>query len=147
MIYYILHIDSWVRKIPWRRSLQSTSVFLPGEAHGQRRLVSYTIHGVAESDKLKWLSTQDTYLYKINHKMVVTQFVFETIQIFSVKKKKNHSGEEKSLVIVKKKSLVSQRFMWILKNYACVLGRVRFFAAPWSVAHQAPLSVRFSRQE
>ena len=25
--------------------------------------------------------------------------------------------------------------------------RVRLFAAPWTVAHQAPLSMRFSRQE
>ena len=27
------------------------------------------------------------------------------------------------------------------------LSRVRLFAAPWTVAHQAPLSVGFSRQE
>ena len=25
--------NPWVRKIPWRRALQSTSVFLPGESH------------------------------------------------------------------------------------------------------------------
>ena len=29
----------WVRKIPWRRAWQPASVFLPGESHGQRRLV------------------------------------------------------------------------------------------------------------
>ena len=29
----------WVRKIPWRRAWQPTSVFLPGESHGQRSLV------------------------------------------------------------------------------------------------------------
>ena len=28
-----------------------------------------------------------------------------------------------------------------------VLSRVRIFATPWTVAHQAPLSMRFSRQE
>ena len=27
------------------------------------------------------------------------------------------------------------------------LSRVRLFATPWTVAHQAPLSVKFSRQE
>ena len=27
------------------------------------------------------------------------------------------------------------------------LSRVRLFATPWTVAHQAPLSMRFSRQE
>ena len=29
----------WVRKIPWRRKCQLVPVFLPGESHGQRRLV------------------------------------------------------------------------------------------------------------
>ena len=28
-----------------------------------------------------------------------------------------------------------------------MLSRVRLFLTPWTVAHQAPLSVRFSRQE
>ena len=33
--------DPWVGKIPWRRAWQPTPVFLPGESHGQRSLVSY----------------------------------------------------------------------------------------------------------
>ena len=33
--------DTWVGKIPWRRTWQPTPVFLPGEAHGQRSLVDY----------------------------------------------------------------------------------------------------------
>ena len=32
----------WVRKIPWRRAWQPSPVFLPGESHGQRNLVSYS---------------------------------------------------------------------------------------------------------
>ena len=31
-------VQSWVGKIPWRRKWQPTSVFLPGESHGQRSL-------------------------------------------------------------------------------------------------------------
>ena len=31
-----------VGKIPWRREWQPTSVFLPGEFHGQRSLVGYS---------------------------------------------------------------------------------------------------------
>ena len=34
--------DPWVRKVPWRRAWQPTPVFLPGESHGQRSLVSYS---------------------------------------------------------------------------------------------------------
>ena len=33
-------------------------------------------------------------------------------------------------------------YLW----YACVLSHVQFFATPWTVAHQAPLSVELSRQ-
>ena len=29
----------------------------------------------------------------------------------------------------------------------CVLSRVQLFATPWTVAHQAPLSMEFSKQE
>ena len=29
-------LDSWVRKIPWRRKWQPTPVFLPGKSHGQK---------------------------------------------------------------------------------------------------------------
>ena len=31
--------NPWVRNIPWKRRLQPTPIFLPGEPHGQRRLV------------------------------------------------------------------------------------------------------------
>ena len=37
--------DPWVRKIPWRRAWQPTSVFLPGEFHGQRSLAGYSPWG------------------------------------------------------------------------------------------------------
>ena len=40
-----LRFNSWFGKIPCRRKWQPTSVFLPGESHGQRNLA--TVHGVA----------------------------------------------------------------------------------------------------
>ena len=43
-------IRSQVGKIPWRRAWQPTPVFLPGEFHGQRRLVGYSPQGHKESD-------------------------------------------------------------------------------------------------
>ena len=42
-------LDPWVGKIPWRRAWPPTPVFLPGEFHGQRSLVAYTVHGVTKS--------------------------------------------------------------------------------------------------
>ena len=40
-------LDTWIRKIPWRRPRQPTLVFLPGESYGQRSLAGSS-HGVAE---------------------------------------------------------------------------------------------------
>ena len=50
--------DPWVGKIPWRRAWQPIPVFFPGESHGQRSLVGYTVHRVPKSQTwLKQLST------------------------------------------------------------------------------------------
>ena len=48
--------DPWVGKIPWRRASQPTSVFLPGESHGQRRPVGYSPWGSEQSDMTEQLS-------------------------------------------------------------------------------------------
>ena len=37
--------DPWVRKIPWRRGWQPTTVFLPEKSHGQRSLSGYSSLG------------------------------------------------------------------------------------------------------
>ena len=42
--------DPWVGKIPWSRKWQPAPVFLPGESHGQRSLVGYSLWGHRESD-------------------------------------------------------------------------------------------------
>ena len=34
--------NPWVRKILWRKEWQPAPAFLPGESHGQRRLVGYS---------------------------------------------------------------------------------------------------------
>ena len=42
--------DPWIRKICWRRAKQPSSVFLPGESHGQRSLAGYSLWGHKELD-------------------------------------------------------------------------------------------------
>ena len=37
-----LRFDPWIKKLPWWRAGQPTSVFLPGESHGQRSLAGYS---------------------------------------------------------------------------------------------------------
>ena len=39
-------VQSVGQKIPWRREWQPIPVFLPGEFHGQRSLVSYSLWGL-----------------------------------------------------------------------------------------------------
>ena len=48
--------DSWFKKIPWGRKWQPTPAFLPGEFHGQRRLVGYSSWGHKESDMTEQLT-------------------------------------------------------------------------------------------
>ena len=52
--------ETWVRslvgKIRWGRAWQSTSVFLPGESHGQRGLAGCRPRGHEESDTTERLS-------------------------------------------------------------------------------------------
>ena len=43
-------LDLRVGKIPWRKAWQPTVVFLPGESHGQRKLVGFSPWGLKESD-------------------------------------------------------------------------------------------------
>ena len=52
--------DPWVGGIPWRREWQPTPVFLPGEFHGQRRLVGYSPWCHQESDRTKALKCTHT---------------------------------------------------------------------------------------
>ena len=52
-----LWFDLWVEKIASSRKQQPTPVFFPGEFHGQRSLVSYSLWGHKESVMTEQLST------------------------------------------------------------------------------------------
>ena len=53
----ILSFNPQVRKIPWRRKWQPTTVFLPRESHGQRSLVGYSPRSWNELDMTEQLTT------------------------------------------------------------------------------------------
>ena len=57
--------DPWVRKIPWRRKWQPTSVFLHGKSQGQRSLVGYSSWGHKESDTTEGPTTTNNQLWTI----------------------------------------------------------------------------------
>ena len=60
---WISHGCTWVPKLVltsnWRRKWQLTPVFLPGEFHGQRSLVSYGPWGHKEPDTAEWMSNNE----------------------------------------------------------------------------------------
>ena len=60
-----------MRKIPWRKKWQPTSVFLPGKSHGRRSMVGYNSWGHKELDltehahtKLKGLTDRVLFFIK-----------------------------------------------------------------------------------
>ena len=55
--YRRCRFDPWVRKIPWRRKWQPTTVVLPGKSHGQRSLVGYGPRDFKELNMCKQLRT------------------------------------------------------------------------------------------
>ena len=57
-ILYLFWISFLVRKIPWGRAWKPILVFLPGESHGQRRLMGYSLQGHKESDTTELSSVQ-----------------------------------------------------------------------------------------
>ena len=57
--------DPWVRKIHCRRAWQPTTIFLPGESHGQRSLVGYGLRGYKVLDMTEQL-TLSLSIQKLN---------------------------------------------------------------------------------
>ena len=53
--YRIPRVNLWVGKIPGRREWLPTSVFWPGEFHGQKSLVGYSPWNRKESDMTEQL--------------------------------------------------------------------------------------------
>ena len=76
--------NSWVRKISWRWKWQPTSVFLPGEFHGQRDLVDYSPWDCKESYTTEWLThththTQFLCFYLLCYLSLLAFFTWTTI--------------------------------------------------------------------
>ena len=63
--------DLCVEKMPWRRAMKPTLVFLPGESHGQRSLAGYSPWGRKELDTTEYLSTIPPRVHRRTHQMPV----------------------------------------------------------------------------
>ena len=111
--------NPWIRKITWSRKWQPTSVFWPGKFHGQRNLVGYSPWGCKELGTTEPVSTaQQQILYLYND--ITTQSTGPP----SVGSNILAGG-------------------WP----SCILSHVLLLTIPWTVAHQAPLSIGLPRPE
>ena len=63
-------LDTWIRKIPWRREWEPTPVFLPGESHGERSLAGYGPWSRKEADTTERL-TGFSFTFKAKFKVGV----------------------------------------------------------------------------
>ena len=55
----------WLGKSPWSRIWQPTVVFLPGESHGQRSLVGYSLGG-CRVHRTEWLNMHTQACVRLN---------------------------------------------------------------------------------
>ena len=74
-------LNTWVRKIPWRRKWQPTPVFFPEKSRGQRSLVGYSPQGHKESDMTECIHTHTNSLIRPLSKWKKRQ-PFSCIQLF-----------------------------------------------------------------
>ena len=74
--------DPWVRKIPWRRPLQPTPVFFPGESPQTEEPRGLQSIGSQSQMWLKWLSTHAHGVYKI--RLILTKPLFQLLSINSL---------------------------------------------------------------
>ena len=68
----------------WRRNWQLTPVFLPGESHGWRGLVGYSLWGCKQLDTTKQLTHRhtDTQTHTHTHRYTHTHTLLESGQFF-----------------------------------------------------------------
>ena len=112
-----LGFNPWVEKIPWRRARKPTSVFLPGESPG---------YGAAAAKSLQSCPTLcDPIDGNPPGSTVPGILQARTLEWVAIS--------------------FSNAWKWKVK--VKLLSHVWLLATPWTVAHQAPPSMGFSRQE
>ena len=116
---------SWTGKIPWKRAWQPTPVFLPGEFHKQRSLVA-TVHRVTKSRMC---------LKQLGRHAPVSAWGDENVLEMD-------SGDHHTTLWVCLMPL-NHKLKMVKWEILCYVSCVCDSVTPWTVAHQAPLSMGF----
>ena len=160
-------LNPWVGKIPWRRKWQPTPAFLPGEFYGQRSLAGYSpltakklnTSGHACGTDYKWAALlKQSWNLRINWGFLLFLVFHFFSLLLSIKwKRKISPNRTKAFALMDwlhlplrnaLEQIVEEKSSAKLINVGrCMLNHVQLFVIPWTVSCQAPLSVKFSRQE
>ena len=119
--------------ILWSRQWQPTPVFLPGESHGQRTLGGYSPWGHTEPDdraRPHWQLDRDT------------EWLVESYQCQPLP-----SCLEHSIIFISSKWSRTFRQVYKIILFLQSGNAPLLSATPWTVAHQPPLPMGFSRPE
>ena len=157
----------------WRRKWQPTPVFLPEKSQWQWSLEGYSLKGCKESDMTEQLSMHPCVVYQFQFSLAHQSiFYIQKWLIFysSTFKVGVSAAAAKSLqscpilcdpIDVSPRGspvpgiLQARTLEWVAFSFSNAgkwkvrvksLSRVRLLATPWTAAHQAPLSMGFSRQ-
>ena len=83
-------LETWFRKIPWRRKWQPTPVFMPGESLLDRGAWQVTVHRVA----------------RVRHDLVLSFFLFR-IKLGQTSNSQNSRGKKGIIIFLKSLSMPS----------------------------------------
>ena len=123
-------------KIPWKKKWQPTPVFLPGKSHRQKSLVGYSPWVTKDQTRLSTkahIHYQWYYIHSPPH-ATFTPIYLQNFQPFPTE----------TLYPLNNNSSISSPAAPVVK---CRFSCVRLCVTLWTVAHQALLSVGFSREE
>ena len=167
--------NPWVGKIPSGRKWHPTPVFLPRKFHRQRKrsLSGYSSWGHRESDMTACRALQDSgHTSQVGHMICLFQltvpFIFSPVKNFSFQESSrtiamqffiefaevhefpgNYFWTSESEPCFKEVELMWKKSLDLKARQSLSFSHchVQLFATLWTVAHQAPLFMGFSRQE
>ena len=152
--------ETWVsslgREDPLEEEMATHSSILAWRIPVDRGAWWATVHRVTKSQTwLKRLSSSSTILLNL-HNSVIT-ILYESYKIHKklwnydlISDMSNYGklSTRKARWFSRKGKFIQRIAIWVLQPWcAYSLSHVRLFVTPWTVAHKAPLSIGFSRQE
>ena len=140
----------WFGKVPWKRKLQPTPVFLHGKSHGQKSLVGYSLWGFKESETteewnniIKAKTHRNTWLFAAPLPASIPLKTEGTAHVSEVRSWWLLPHASRSSLVLRIKVLLRKTdinkylmFKWLWRNRVCLcqsLPTPHFFRVTWGI--------------